>query len=90
MGYYLICKGKFLCFSAFFEAALHNAAAVFVGAYLYTINDTSLEDKLSKEFKALTTLNIGFFRILRSFEDAQKGLDYMVSMGVLDKYSMKN
>ena len=43
----VVCELQLLSLSTFFEASLHNTATVFVGADVYTLHHTRIEDELS-------------------------------------------
>ncbi len=57
-------QGKFLFFSTFLKTTLHHTATVLVRAYLNTILNASIENKLSEFFVLFTALTVRFLRVL--------------------------
>lgn len=76
-------KCQLLLLTTFLEAALHHTATMLVRTYLYAVRHASVKDELGKSLEMFTSLTVRLLWILRSLEDAEEGLNYMVSMGTL-------
>lgn len=50
--------------------------------YLNAVAHAGIEDELGVLLEALRAENVRVFRVLRCLEDAQKALDYMVTMNI--------
>jgi hypothetical protein len=72
-----------LSFAALLKASLHHTTAVLVRADFNAVLDASIENELSEFFIFFTSFTVWLFGILRGLENAQKGLDDMVTMSTL-------
>jgi hypothetical protein len=80
-----ISKGKLLSLPSLLQTSLHYAASVLMRTDFYAVKNASVENKLGEALKLLAPLAIRLFRILRSFEDAEKCLNHVVSVCTLQR-----
>ena len=84
-----VCEFALLALATLLQAALHDAASVFVRSYQPAILHAGLENELSVQVKALTSNQVVILRHVRGLENAKKSLNYVVSVRILNEGALE-